>query len=61
MSEPRMLKVTQVRSAIGSTERQRATLRALGLTRLGKSAVVRDNPSNQGRIRAVGHLIEVKN
>lgn len=55
-----MLKVTQVRSAIGSTDRQRATLRALGLTRLGKTAIVRDNESNQGRIRAVGHLIEVK-
>jgi len=55
-----MLKVTQVRSAIGSTDRQRATLRALGLTRLGRTAIVRDNASNQGRIRAVGHLIEVK-
>lgn len=55
-----MLKVTQIRSAIGSTERQRATLRGLGLTRVGKTVIVRDTPANQGRLRAVGHLIEVK-
>ncbi|HYD50759.1 MAG TPA: 50S ribosomal protein L30 [Terriglobales bacterium] len=60
MSEPRMLKITQVRSQIGCNERQRATLRALGLTGLGKSARIVDNACTQGRIRLVAHLIEVR-
>jgi large subunit ribosomal protein L30 len=60
MAEPGMLKVKLVRSPIGCTQRQRQTLRALGLTRLGKMAIVRDNDATRGRMRAVGHLIEVK-
>jgi len=55
-----MLKVTLIRSPIGGTERQRATLRALGLSRLRKTVVVRDNPPTRGRLRTVGHLIEVQ-
>lgn len=60
MSEASMIKVRLVRSPIGSTERQRQTLRALGLGRVGKSAVVQDNAATQGRIRTVQHLIEVQ-
>jgi large subunit ribosomal protein L30 len=59
-TEPHMLKVTLKRSAIGSTERQRQTLRALGLTRVGRTVIVRDNDATRGRITAVQHLIEVK-
>ena len=59
MSEARMVKVTLVRSVIGSTQRQRQTVRALGLTRLGKTVIVRDNEPMRGRLRTVGHLIEV--
>jgi large subunit ribosomal protein L30 len=40
--------------------RQRQTLRALGLTRLGKTVVVRDNPPNRGRVRMVQHLVDVE-
>lgn len=60
MAEPAMLKVTLRRSAIGSTQRQRQTLRGLGLTRVGKTVIVRDGETTRGRIRAVAHLIEVK-
>jgi len=60
MAESRMLKVTLVRSPIGGTDRQRQTLRALGLTRLRKTVVVRDNDPTRGRLRTVGHLIEVQ-
>jgi len=60
MSEASMLKVTLVRSAIGGTQRQRQTLRALGLTRLRKTVIVRDNEPMRGRLRTVGHLIEVQ-
>ncbi len=54
-----MLKVTLVRSAIGGTQRQRNTLKALGLTRIRKTVIVRDNEPMRGRLRSVGHLIEV--
>lgn len=59
MTEPRMLKVKLVRSAIGCTQRQRQTLRGLGLTRVGKTVIVHDNEPTRGRIRSVEHLIEV--
>jgi len=54
-----MLKVTLMRSAIGCTQRQRNTLKALGLTRVRKTVIVRDNEPMRGRLRTVGHLIEV--
>jgi large subunit ribosomal protein L30 len=61
MKETNMLKVRLVRSPIGSTQRQRQTLRGLGLTRLGKTVIVHDNQPTRGRIRSVQHLIEVVN
>lgn len=54
-----MLKVRLTRSPIGSTQRQRQTLRGLGLTRVGKTVIVHDNEPTRGRIRVVQHLIEV--
>jgi large subunit ribosomal protein L30 len=60
MAESNMLKVRLTRSPIGCTQRQRQTLRGLGLTRVGKTVIVRDNEATRGRIRAVAHLVEVK-
>ncbi|MBI3783056.1 MAG: 50S ribosomal protein L30 [Deltaproteobacteria bacterium] len=60
MAEAEILRVKLVRSPIGCTQRQRQTLRALGLTRVGRSAVVHNNAPTKGRIRAVEHLIEVQ-
>ena len=60
MADSPMLKVTLTHSPIGSTERQRQTLRALGLTRMGKTVVVRDNLPNRGRVRTVQHLVDVE-
>jgi large subunit ribosomal protein L30 len=60
MSEPGMLKVRLIRSPISTTQRQRATLRGLGLTHMGKTVIVHDNAPTRGRIRAVNHLVEVK-
>lgn len=53
-----MLKVTQVRSAIGRCERQRATLRGLGLTRMNKERVLMDTPAIRGMLTKVNHLVE---
>ena len=60
MADASTIKVTLVRSAIGSTERQRATLRALGLTRRGKTVSVKDTPEARGRLRQVAHLVGVE-
>ena len=54
------LKVTQVRSAIGSKPKQRGTLRALGLGRIGKARVLPDRPEIRGMISRVPHLVSVE-
>ncbi len=51
------LRVTQIRSAIGGTRRQRESLRGLGLRRIGTSATVEDNPATRGLIGCVQHLV----
>jgi large subunit ribosomal protein L30 len=54
------LKVTQVRSSIGTKPKHRGTLRALGLRRLGQSNVLPDRPEIRGMIARVPHLVEVE-
>lgn len=54
------LKVTQVRSGIGSKPKQKGTLRALGLGRIGKSRVHNDTPDLRGQLHKVPHLIQVE-
>jgi large subunit ribosomal protein L30 len=53
------LKVSQVRSGIGTRPAHRGTLRALGLGRIGKTRVLPDRPEIRGMIAKVPHLIEV--
>jgi large subunit ribosomal protein L30 len=54
------LKITQVRSQIGQTERHRGTLRALGLGKIGRSAEHRESPQLAGMLRKVRHLVKVE-
>ena len=54
------VKVTQVRSGIGQNQRNRGTLRALGLGRIGKSAEHKDSPQLNGMLRKVRHLVRVE-
>ncbi len=54
------LKITQTRSKIGSSQRHRGTLRALGLGRIGKTAVHEDSPSVRGALRKVANLVQVE-
>jgi large subunit ribosomal protein L30 len=54
------LKVTQVRSAVTRGQKQRGTIRALGLRRIGDTSVHEDRPEIRGMIRAVNHLVEVE-
>ena len=52
--------VTQVRSAIGTKPKQRGTLRALGLGRIGKSNTLPDRPEIRGMLARVPHLVRVE-
>ena len=54
------LKVTQTGSSIGTKPKQRGTLRALGLGRIGKSRVHTDSPEVRGQIQKVPHLVSVE-
>ncbi|MDO4900007.1 50S ribosomal protein L30 [Actinomyces sp.] len=58
--DARQIKVTQVRSGIGGTRRQRETLKSLGLRRIRQSVVREDNPSVRGMIAKVAHLVTVE-
>ncbi|MBI2705017.1 MAG: 50S ribosomal protein L30 [Actinobacteria bacterium] len=57
---PATLKVTQVKSAIGTKPKHRGTLRALGLGRIGKTRTLPDRPEIRGMIARVPHLIDVQ-
>ena len=54
------LKVTQVKSTIGSKPKARGTMRALGLRGIGQSNVLPDRPEIQGMLRKVSHLVTIE-
>ena len=54
------LRVTQVRSAIGTKPKHRGTLRALGLRGIGRTNVLPDRPEIRGMLARVPHLVEVE-
>jgi len=54
------VKITQVRSSIGQNQRNRGTLRALGLGRIGKTAEHKDGPELKGMLRKVRHLVRIE-
>ena len=54
------LKVTQVKSAIGTKQNQRQTLRSLGLKRINDSVVQEDRPEIRGMVATVPHLVAVE-
>ena len=54
------LRITQVRSQIGQSERHRGTLRALGLGRIGRTVEQEESPVLAGMLRKVKHLVKVE-
>jgi large subunit ribosomal protein L30 len=56
----RRLRVTQTKSTIGHIARNRATIRALGLGRIGASVEVPDNDATRGMVRQVRFLVAVE-
>ena len=55
-----MLRIKLVRSPIGYTERQKATVRALGLRRLQQTVERPDNEAIRGMIFKIQHLLQVE-
>jgi large subunit ribosomal protein L30 len=53
------LKVTQLKSKNGSDQRQRDTLRSIGLRRIGQTVEVKDTAQMRGMLHKVRHLVEV--
>lgn len=54
------IKITQVKSKIGSTERQRRTLEALGLRKINATVEHEDTPVILGMVDKVRHLVSVE-
>ena len=54
------VRITQIRSQIGQNERNRGTLRALGLGKIGRTAEHPESPQLAGMLRKVHHLVRVE-
>ncbi len=54
------MQITWVKSAIGYSQGQKETIRALGFKRLGESLVKEDSPVIRGMVAKVSHLLEVE-
>ena len=53
------LRITQVRSGIGQSDRHLGTLRALGLGKIGRTVERPETPETAGMLRKVRHLVRV--
>ena len=54
------IKITQVKSSLDSTQKIRATLVGLGLTKMNKTVIRKDTPEIRGKLNKVLHLVRVE-
>jgi len=54
------IKISLVRSTIGALPKHRATVRSLGLRKIGSSTIQEDTPAILGMVRHVSHLVSVQ-
>ena len=59
-NEPKKLRITYVRSAIGYSVRHKATIRTLGLHKLHQSVIHEDTPTLRGMLAKVNHLVQIE-
>lgn len=59
-NEEKVVRVTLVRSPIGYSQRQKNTIRALGLLKVNQTVEHSDGPSLRGMIDKVSHLVQVE-
>ena len=57
---PGVLKLKLVKSVIGATEKQRATVKSLGLRRMHHSVERPDTPETRGMVATVAHLVSLE-
>ncbi len=57
---PKRIRITYAKSAIGYSKDQKATLKALGLRRLGQSVEHEATPTILGMVQKVAHLVEIE-
>lgn len=55
-----LVKITQVKSAVGRNEKQKKTIRSLGIKKLNQTVVHKATPQILGMIKAVEHLVRVE-
>jgi large subunit ribosomal protein L30 len=55
-----MLRIKWVKSSIGYSQRQKATIKTLGFKRLGETVEWKDDPVTRGMVHKVRHLVEVE-
>ena len=55
------VRITQVKSRIGETQKHRGTLRALGLRKIGQTVEHDETPVLAGMLRKVRHLVRIEN
>lgn len=60
MADAKKIKITLVKSVIGSLPVQRKTVKALGLKKISSSVEHEVNPAIKGMVRAVAHLVKVE-
>jgi len=59
-NEAKTIKITLIRSFIGTSPKQRATLKAMGFKKVNHSVIMPDNSAVRGMINLVSHLVRVE-
>ncbi len=54
------IKITQIKSVIDRSERQKRTMQALGLSKISQSVEVEANPAIIGMVKKVNHLVAIE-
>ncbi|MFP4697107.1 MAG: 50S ribosomal protein L30 [Eubacteriales bacterium] len=54
------LKITLVKSTIGAIPKHKATVEALGLTKMHKTVEQQDNPAIRGMVEKINHMVKVE-
>ena len=54
------LKITLVKSYIGSPQKQRQVLRGMGLQKVNRTVLLKDTPEIRGMVRKVSHLVSME-
>ena len=60
VSEPKKLRITYVKSAIGYSLKHKATIKSMGFSRLNQTVIKEDSPSLRGMIQKVNHLLKIE-